>query len=93
MRQISWQVRFGISLVVISALLYLIHYGIFRDAYHLEIYGLGDIAFLPLEVLLVTLIIDQIITNQEKRVLLQKLKYGYRDVLQRRWHATVEVNI
>jgi len=73
MRQISWQVRFGISLVVISAILYLIHYGIFRDAYHLEIYGLGDIAFLPLEVLLVTLIIDQIITNQEKRVLLQKL--------------------
>ena len=60
-------------LVVISALLYLIHYGIFKDAYHLEIYGLGDIAFLPLEVLLVTLIVDRVINNQEKRVLRQKL--------------------
>jgi hypothetical protein len=73
MRKISWQVRFGILLIVISAILYLIHYGIFRDLYHIEIYGLGDIAFLPLEVLLVTLIVDRVITNQEKRVLLQKL--------------------
>jgi hypothetical protein len=73
MRKISWQVRFGVLLIVISALLYLIDYGIFRDAYHLEIYGLGDIAFLPLEVLLVTLIVDRVINNQEKRVLRQKL--------------------
>jgi hypothetical protein len=73
MRRISWQVRFGILLIVTSALLYLIHYGIFRDLYHLEIYGVGDIAFLPIEVLLVTLIVDRVITNQEKRVLIQKL--------------------
>jgi hypothetical protein len=60
-------------LIVISALLYLIHYEIFRDLYHLEIYGIGDIAFLPIEVLLVTLIVDRVITSQERRTLLQKL--------------------
>ncbi len=73
MRRIGWQVRFGILLIVISALLYFIHYELFRDLYHLEIYGVGDIAFLPIEVLLVTLIVDRVITNQERRVLIQKL--------------------
>lgn len=63
----------GLSLVVLSALFYLIHYAIFKDAHHIFIYLLGDIAFVPIEVLFVTLIIHRLLTNWEKRAMLKKL--------------------
>ena len=71
--KISWRVYFGALLVAISALLYLAHYYEFRDLHHLAIYGLGDLAFLPIEVLLVVLVVDWAINEQEKRSQLTKL--------------------
>jgi hypothetical protein len=68
-----WGLCFGAALVALSAALYLLHYAIFRDARHLFIYFLGDIAFLPVEVLLVTLIIHRLLTQREKRAMLTKL--------------------
>ncbi|MFC2018452.1 hypothetical protein ACFLU4_00640 [Chloroflexota bacterium] len=73
MKRYRWQILLGISLVVLSALLYLIHYAIFRDTYHIFIYMLGDIAFIPAQVLIVTLIIDRFLREREKRTLLKKL--------------------
>ena len=63
----------GVTFLVISALLYLLHYSIFRDAHHIFIYLLGDIAFLPIEVFLVVIVIERILAQREKRVMLQKL--------------------
>ncbi len=54
-------------------MLYLIHYAIFHDPHHIFIYLLGDIAFLPIQVLLVTLIIDELLSQREKRSVLKKL--------------------
>jgi hypothetical protein len=71
--KISWRVYFGVFLVAASALLYLAHYYAFHDLYHIELYGLGDLAFLPIEVLLVVLVIDWAIGEQEKRNQLTKL--------------------
>ena len=71
--KINWRVYFGIFLVAISALLYLVHYYEFRDLYHIAIYGLGDLAFLPIEVLLVVLVVDWAISEQEKRSQITKL--------------------
>ncbi|MGZ7131677.1 MAG: hypothetical protein ACXVIX_11075 [Halobacteriota archaeon] len=71
--KIGWRVYFGALLVAISALLYLAHYYEFRDLHHLAIYGLGDLAFLPIEVLLVVLVVDWAINEQEKRSQLTKL--------------------
>lgn len=73
MKQINWQVRLGVSFVVLSAVLYLIHFAIYRDAKHIFIYLLGDIAFVPINVLLVTLIIDRLLTRKEKRAMLEKM--------------------
>ncbi len=73
MRRISWKIALGTSLVVLSAVLYYVHFAVFRDSHHIFVYLLGDIAFLPIEVLLVTLVIHQILTEREKRLLLQKL--------------------
>jgi hypothetical protein len=70
---LSWQAKLGISLVVASAAIYFVHFLIFRDAHHIFIYMVGDIAFVPIEVLLVTLIIHRLLSIREKRVLLQKL--------------------
>jgi len=68
-----WQIRFGLVLVVLSALLYVLHFVLFHDAHHILIYLVGDIAFVPIEVLLVTLIIHQLLTRREKLSMLSKL--------------------
>jgi len=73
MKRIGWQIRFGILLVILSAALYFLHYHLFRDAHHIWIYLLGDVAFLPIEVLLVALILHNILSAHEKRALRHKL--------------------
>jgi hypothetical protein len=73
MKRFSWFVVLGLSLVGLSALFYLIHYAIFKDVHHIFIYLIGDIAFVPIEVLLVTLIIHRLLSNREKRAMLKKL--------------------
>ena len=73
MRKVNWQIILGISLVVLSVLLYGIHYLIFREAHHIFIYLVGDIAFVPIEVLMVTLIIHRLLSEREKRSMLKKL--------------------
>jgi hypothetical protein len=55
------------------AVFYLIHYVIFRDPHHIFIYLVGDIAFVFIEVLLVTLIIHRLLGEREKRARLEKL--------------------
>jgi hypothetical protein len=72
-RRPNWKIVLGVALIVASAALYGVHYVIFRDSRHLFIYLLGDLAFLPIEVLLVTLVIHQLLTQREKRTLLKKL--------------------
>jgi hypothetical protein len=73
MKKIGWQIKLGLLLLVSTALLYLLHYYIFRDAYHIFLYSLGDLAFLPIEVLLVTLVIHGLLDQREKRQMLNKL--------------------
>lgn len=73
MKSFKWLTLFAISLVIASAVLYIIHFVIFRDAHHIFIYLLGDIAFVPLEVLFVTLIIHKLLGEREKTERLEKL--------------------
>jgi hypothetical protein len=73
MARLNWKITLGVSLVVVSAMLYGVHYLIFRDTHHIFIYFLGDLAFLPIEVLLVTIIVHQLLTEREKRVMMKKL--------------------
>jgi len=73
MKRLRWQILLGLSFIFLSAILYLIHYAIFRDSHHILLYLIGDIAFLPIQVLLVTLIIDQLLSAREKRAMLKKM--------------------
>jgi hypothetical protein len=73
MKKPDWKVSLGIILLVLSALCYSIHYLIFRDAEHIFKYMLGDIAFVFIEVLMVTLLIHRVLEVREKKGRLQKL--------------------
>ncbi len=59
--------------IAVSALLYYIHYLIFDDPHHIFIYMLGDFAFLPLEVFIVVVVIERILTRREKQAIFYKL--------------------
>ena len=56
-----------------SAFLYFIHYLIFQDVHHIFIYMLGDFAFMPLEVFIVIIVIERLLTRREQRAVRQKL--------------------
>ncbi|HWR71288.1 MAG TPA: hypothetical protein VN415_09545 [Dehalococcoidia bacterium] len=73
MKRHGFLIAAAVVLLVLTAGLYLIHYAIFRDAHHIYIYLVGDLAFLPLEVLLVALIIDRVLDWREKRAMLSKM--------------------
>ena len=73
MKRINWQVILGLALLALSALFYGLHYLIFRDPHHIFIYMMGDIGFVFVEVLMVTLIIHRVLDAREKKARLIKL--------------------
>lgn len=60
-------------LVAFSAILYLANFVSFHDIHDLGFYISIDIAFLPIEVLFVVLVIETAISEREKSILLEKL--------------------
>jgi len=73
MKRLSWQAALGISLVALSALLYFMEIAIFHSSRDTFFYLFQDIAFVPIQVLLVTLIINRLLTVREKRSRMEKL--------------------
>lgn len=63
----------AVILILLAALLHYVHYLIFRDWHHVFIYMMGDIAFVPLEVLLVVIVVERLLHNHEKQTILDKL--------------------
>jgi hypothetical protein len=72
-KRFSFITYLAIGFVALSGLLYFVHYLIFRDVHHIFLYLLGDLAFLPLEVLLVVIIIERVLARREMQAKLQKL--------------------
>ena len=68
---LTQRVLFGALLILLSVCFYVLHFVIFRDAHHIFIYLLGDIGFVFIEVLLVTLIIHHLLAEREKRAMLK----------------------
>lgn len=73
MKRFGWRVRLGVALVLASAVLYALHFLIFRDAHHIFLYLVGDFAFVPIQILVVTLIIEEFLRLRERRVRLEKM--------------------
>jgi hypothetical protein len=72
-KRFSFVIYLAIAFVALSGIAYFIHYLIFRDVHHIFIYMLGDLAFLPLEVLLVVVIIERLLARREMQAKLEKL--------------------
>jgi hypothetical protein len=73
LRRFSFIIYLALGFLALSGVLYYVHYLIFRDVHHIFIYMIGDLAFLPLEVLLVVLIIERVLARREKQDKLEKL--------------------
>ena len=69
----SFFIILAVCLVILSILLYFIQFKIFGDLHHELIYLWDDLAFLPLEVLLVVVIIERVLNQREQNEKLQKL--------------------
>ena len=73
MKWLSWQIILAAVLLALSAVAYGFHYAIFRDSHHIFIFLVGDVAFVFLEVLLVSFIIHRILERRDRRARLDKL--------------------
>lgn len=68
-----WYLLLAIFLLALSIVTYLIDYLIFGDLNHILLFATGDLAFVFIEVLLVTLVIEEVIRRRELALKLGKL--------------------
>jgi hypothetical protein len=69
----SFLLKVSILLVLLSLIMYSTHYLVFRDAHFLKIYILDHLAFVPIEILLVTVIIGSLLEQRDKNNRIQKM--------------------
>jgi hypothetical protein len=69
----SWKVYIALVLIGLSLVLAVLHFLWFHDAWTLSFYLALDILFVPVQVLLVTLIIERFLNEREKQTLMKKL--------------------
>lgn len=70
---LNWNIFIGLILIALSAILGVAHYIIFRDSQTLLFYLALDIVFVPIQVLLVTVIIEKVLSQREQQTMLKKL--------------------
>lgn len=73
MKKLGWRIRLGILFIILSVILYVANALIFGDVKHTLFYFAIDMAFIPLEALVVVLFLEWIISEREKRNMLQKM--------------------
>ncbi len=73
MKYTKWMILLGVSLAILSAVLYCLQIAVFNDPRSTMFYLMQDIAFIPLQILVVTIIIDQLLRNRQQQILLKKM--------------------
>lgn len=73
MKHQRWPLLLGLCLVLISGLFYLLQINIFHDTKSTFFYMLQDLAFVPIQVLLVTLILNQWMVRKAKEDIRTKM--------------------
>jgi hypothetical protein len=68
-----WQVMLGAGLAVLACALYFLHYFLFGQADQTLSYIGKRIAFLPLEVLFITLVVHQLLTRHNRGIIVRKM--------------------
>ena len=73
MRFSRWGFTLALVLALVSASFYLVQIRVFQRPHDTFFYMLQDLAFVPIQVLLVTLILNDLMVRREKRNLLNKM--------------------
>lgn len=72
-KHLKTQLLIGLGLILLSIALHYVHVLIFKDAHHTMIFLVADIAFVPLEVFFVTMVLDKILEKREKAHMVEKI--------------------
>jgi len=73
MKYKTWYLIIAIVLVALSSIFYMVQIFIFHDLHDTFFYMLQDLSFVPVQVLLVTLILDRLLKKREKQSMLNKM--------------------
>ena len=73
MKRINWYISLAATLLVLSAASYLTQIYLFHKVEDTLFYMLQDLSFVPVQVLIVTLILDRLLKKREKQALLEKM--------------------
>jgi hypothetical protein len=63
----------AVILITLTFALMTLHYLVFQDVHHLWIFFLGDLAFIPVEILIVTIVIERLLESRDRRQKMEKL--------------------
>ncbi|MDA8091821.1 MAG: hypothetical protein M0Z61_16575 [Nitrospiraceae bacterium] len=72
-KRVAWEIVIGLSLVALSAALFFAQAEIFHRTSDSFFYLMQALAFLPIQVLLVTVILDRLLALREKQDILRKI--------------------
>ena len=73
MKKLNWQTLLIVTLLAVSGVLYYLQIVLFRSPRDTFFYLLQDLAFVPLQVLLVTLVLNKLLADRERNAMLKKL--------------------
>ncbi len=71
--KLGWTHKLTLALAAVSAAIYGVNYLIFRDTGYMMRLFFGQLGFLPLSVIIVTLVINQLLANQARQARLHKM--------------------
>ena len=72
-KRMSWKVKFSIIMVALIIIIYGSNYLVLGDAEHIISYVWTHLGFIPVDILLVAFLLDEIIEKKEKEAMLEKL--------------------
>ena len=73
MKRWKWSVLLGVGLLSTSVFVYFLHYRIFGDLHFIFFRGMANLAFVPIQGLVVTLIIAELFVVMTRRSKMQKM--------------------
>ena len=73
MGKLSWKVKFSILMIILIIVIYGSNYLVLGDGEHIISYIWTHLGFIPVDILLVAFLLDEIIERKEKEAMLEKL--------------------
>lgn len=72
-KHLNWKVKFSILMIILIIVIYGSNYLVLGDAEHIISYVWTHLGFIPVDILLVAFLLDEIIERKEKEAMLEKL--------------------